>query len=113
MAWRVRARRAFTDVLRHSVRKMLRGCANTPWFGNGLALILEAKGAAIEYSIVKAICLEELSEMWDVPSCGVGRPFKGNRTARFHDYGCKLKEAIYQDKGFLTHVLKTLTKVRP
>ena len=112
MAWRVRARRAFTDMLRHSVRKMLRGCADTPGFGNGPALILEAKGAAIEYSIVKAICLEEISKVWDVPSRGVGRPFKGNRTARLHDYSCKLKEAIYQDKGFLTHVLKMFTKVR-
>ena len=99
-------------MLRHSIRKMLRGCANTPGFGNGPALILEAKGAAIEYSIVKAICLEELLKMRDVPSCGVGRSFKGNRTARLHDYSCKLKEAIYQDKGFLAHVLETLPKVR-
>ena len=87
------------------------GCSDTPWFLNRSALVLNAKSAAMKNNIVKTICLEELLKLSDCPPCGVGRPFKGNRSAGLHDNSCKFKETVYSDKGLFTHVVKTISEV--
>ena len=71
---------------------MLAGGHNAPWLLYGLAPIVKTKSAAVNESIMEAICLEELGQAGGFSTLGRSRD-----TANPKDYGGQLKEAVYEN----------------